>query len=64
MDGKWNNAPAALKESIRDFEGTLTAIHEFMQDAAQMKWYRRVLSKSAIESALTDYGLQLEEAWR
>ncbi|ETW79605.1 hypothetical protein HETIRDRAFT_445465 [Heterobasidion irregulare TC 32-1] len=62
MEGKWENAPPALLENVREFERTLISIRDFMLGAAQVKWIDRFLQKSDIEAAILDHNSRLEEA--
>ncbi|TFY73312.1 hypothetical protein EWM64_g10700 [Hericium alpestre] len=64
MEGKWETAPKALIENVRELERTLVCICDFMKDMAQTKWVNRILSKSSIEAALDDFNYVLEESAR
>lgn len=41
---------------------TLTSIHEFMKNLADITWGRRFIKKASIENALAEYSAQLEDA--
>ncbi|KAI0295110.1 hypothetical protein B0F90DRAFT_1670229 [Multifurca ochricompacta] len=62
MDGKWEDAPQSLLESIREFEATLLSIRDFMFKAAQTKWISRFVAKTNIQDALVQYDQQLRDA--
>ncbi|TFY77092.1 hypothetical protein EWM64_g6919 [Hericium alpestre] len=64
MEGKWETAPKALIENVREFERTLVCIRDFMKDMAHANWVNRILSKSSIEAALDDFNYALEESAR
>ncbi|KAI0041685.1 hypothetical protein FA95DRAFT_1640934 [Auriscalpium vulgare] len=62
MEGKWDDAPRALLDNIADFEITCISIRDFMQKASEGSWFSRFVSKAMIETALTDYERQLDDA--
>ena len=43
---------------------TLESIHKFMKQEAEQKWGARLMRKSTIETALTDYNAALDDAAR
>ncbi|KZV65276.1 hypothetical protein PENSPDRAFT_655938 [Peniophora sp. CONT] len=62
MEGKWATAPPALASNIREFEQTLSVIHEFMSSASDASWLKRLMGKSTIEDNILDMNLRLDAA--
>ncbi|KAI0028953.1 hypothetical protein K488DRAFT_57492, partial [Vararia minispora EC-137] len=62
MEGKWDNAPAALLENVQEFERTLVHIRDFMTTASEEKWIRRFLAKGNFQDAVNDFSTQLDTA--
>ncbi|CCM02113.1 uncharacterized protein FIBRA_04190 [Fibroporia radiculosa] len=64
MEDRWDDAPTSLLKAIGKFEQTLESIYTFLQNEADKKWKTRLLRKGAIEGALTDLNLALDDAAR
>ncbi|KAL5510984.1 hypothetical protein ACEPAG_3703 [Sanghuangporus baumii] len=64
MTGRWETAPKALLENIRDYEKVLIRIRDFMQDLTKIGRLSRLLRKGSIEAALSDFHELLDEAER
>ncbi|KAI0717740.1 hypothetical protein C8T65DRAFT_571587 [Cerioporus squamosus] len=56
--------PPRLLKAISKFEETLELIHKFMKQEAEQKWGARLMRKSTIENALTEYNAALDDAAR
>ncbi|KAL5498101.1 hypothetical protein ACEPAH_2231 [Sanghuangporus vaninii] len=64
MIGRWETAPKALIENIRDYEKVLVCIRDFMQELTKVGRFSRLLRKGSIEAALSDFHELLDEAER
>ncbi|EIM84507.1 uncharacterized protein STEHIDRAFT_148524 [Stereum hirsutum FP-91666 SS1] len=64
MENKWHTAPHSLIENIREFEEILRLIYDLMQQAANVRWLQRLLSKSTIETTLAHCNVLLDDASR
>ena len=62
MHERWDKAPESLLRNLRKYEETLSAISNFMKELADAKWRDRLWKKAAIEGAIKDYSLKLDEA--
>ncbi|RPD77045.1 hypothetical protein L226DRAFT_483343 [Lentinus tigrinus ALCF2SS1-7] len=56
--------PPRLVKAISKFEETLESIYKYMKQEAEQKWGARLMRKSTIENALTDYNAALDDAAR
>ncbi|KAI0309341.1 hypothetical protein OF83DRAFT_74019 [Amylostereum chailletii] len=61
MEGKWEAAPQGLLDNVMKLIEALDSIHSFMVKPTEKKWLKRFMSKSAIESELTEYTQRLED---
>ncbi|KAJ7656678.1 hypothetical protein B0H17DRAFT_358540 [Mycena rosella] len=64
MSGRWDQAPPSLIKNLARFQETLESILNFMRQAASAKWVSRLLRKTSIQAALSQYHEELNDAAR
>ncbi|KAI0632872.1 hypothetical protein C8Q77DRAFT_1263022 [Trametes polyzona] len=64
MSGRWDTAPPSLLKAVSKFEACLESIHKFMQQEAEQKWGSRLIRKNAIETAMKQHHVDLDDAAR
>ncbi|EKM52601.1 uncharacterized protein PHACADRAFT_31094 [Phanerochaete carnosa HHB-10118-sp] len=64
MSGHWEDAPETLLKNIAKFERILENLHEDLRRDIEGKWHDRLLRKSAIEKALIECTVMIDDAAR
>ncbi|KAI0059371.1 hypothetical protein BV25DRAFT_1918602 [Artomyces pyxidatus] len=62
MEGKWDPAPAGIREAVDRFEALLLKIADWMGDLAKATFFMRFLKQARIQDKIVQFELQLTDA--